>query len=1618
MSGETRRTVGDGLSAHVGDRLSRRWAVGMSGRKGSLLRRLGVEDPWSPSSNADTASDPRARREARMSERLGRFDRMTGMRAAFRRTGGSAAAPRFGFDLGSMVFPRMLEDAVVAEAQPAAQAAAGRSPTPWVGARRSESPWLSPRGGPARVIRGQRSVHSPSPRPVRAPVEAPSLLSPALRSPRLSVAAVGAPAAQPDRAGRLRPPSAVAAREIAALVRPSTARAAARRAAARPEVAPELLLRAALGPAARLVDAQLSDGLVDRALPPARLAAARLGDPRHTGPAPRGLRPVLSRSPSIEAVVIAHAAHSAPVREDERIEATATGMGAAPPPLRRLSASPVRSSARRPQPRTPVHRAAQAALGVVARAAQRDADPADPSATAHAAQVAAPGLAHSAVERATVERTASSEPRSSLLERAGLAAASGPVRSARAMAADEPTGADERPPARLRATAVALDRVVDPTPPADERAARIDLREGRFVRAARHAEIGQAPTTRTLRGAGGAISTATFAAAPVAPTPADGDVSGVAGPSTAPPRSATGAGPRRVTGSAAWASRRVDVGATSAGSVLARPTAHHRAAQRPRAVAALRSGLDLGAEPSAAPAGRSSAPRLFSAESSAAAVSSRSPALTTGAAQAARSAAQGARSAVQDVARGPASIEGAPARLSSARAVRAELRGRIARLVEIESPLSAVEHVLERATVGARAIGSTLPQPMPRSQRAAGVRRATTAAPGVLPAPLATAVSAAAAGQGDAQGAAPDAHALRPSAAAAPSRSGLRAAPRTVAQLRAAVPSASAAPASVADSALPGPRRAASARPQAEPSDGVSAAIEAQAPRAARAVERAARRLEVLDAPTLASLVPAPAAAARLDASAGARPLARASRAAAPATATPRGAAPASPMSAAILPQATSTAVDAEVGAAQPGADRTAAVAASRGQGAVAEAQGARRAPASNDARSAAEERELVRAVAHAAARVGLTISPDADLHVAVERLTAANARVERAERSVLPRPTARPERAIRAQLARSAPGVVYAQPGAVVTEGEAPAAGAAASGVAGARASAPARVVSGWGPSPRSTPPATATATPAARPSAASSPAVNAVARAQRAPGASRAARQGLASLSPTARAAVVDLLRRRARPSALGYSRLASQGAVLGQSTPERLIVAGDSRVPAEAAGVEVQVRRAKAAARPLDFAEVRAGHELSSPELSARGAVRTTTVFRTPFGDVEVPAVASRALSGAPGVRQGRHLTRSAEGRYLPTAAALASGLIFPASADAGSADAALIGSAGSAGSAGPASAAVNAPAIRGESRPVASRAAVGSVAPRGSARAADLGVVSRKPALAPEGVVARSEASGAAPGAAPSAEAGAVPTTGGRSSTPVRGFAARPDLRSVLGAVDQGHAERSLPVWARRASGEPLARGTGGDFVQSLASARSEEDVVRVIVEQGGALNQVSSTLPRPVIQVIEHIRSEARAELEDRLSQARGSAAAEGTLPDATRTRREPRHAATRENVQVVKALTGLKAGGGARKAQGVGDDRVMKLARKLQQLIHLAEGAGDRDAARRQVRMAEDSAQARSEGQGPGGTAEGGSTKQVDIEALGREVLEMVSRELEMRRERRQEDPDGRNVWW
>jgi len=87
----------------------------------------------------------------------------------------------------------------------------------------------------------------------------------------------------------------------------------------------------------------------------------------------------------------------------------------------------------------------------------------------------------------------------------------------------------------------------------------------------------------------------------------------------------------------------------------------------------------------------------------------------------------------------------------------------------------------------------------------------------------------------------------------------------------------------------------------------------------------------------------------------------------------------------------------------------------------------------------------------------------------------------------------------------------------------------------------------------------------------------------------------------------------------------------------------------------------------------------------------------------------------------------------------------------------------------------------------------------------------------------------------------------------------------------------------------------------------------------------------------------------------------------------------------------------------------------MKLAGKLMQLIHLAEAERRRADAQRQVRMAENTAEARTEGTGqPGG--ESSNEKSTNIKQLRDDVLQAVLRELETLRSRR-EDSDGPTSW-
>jgi len=179
-----------------------------------------------------------------------------------------------------------------------------------------------------------------------------------------------------------------------------------------------------------------------------------------------------------------------------------------------------------------------------------------------------------------------------------------------------------------------------------------------------------------------------------------------------------------------------------------------------------------------------------------------------------------------------------------------------------------------------------------------------------------------------------------------------------------------------------------------------------------------------------------------------------------------------------------------------------------------------------------------------------------------------------------------------------------------------------------------------------------------------------------------------------------------------------------------------------------------------------------------------------------------------------------------------------------------------------------------------------------------------------------------------------------------------------------------------------------------------------------MDQSDSVRRATSSLPTPVVQVIQQIKTEAvRAEGEAQATQRAAAQSQESVR------RRSQRREGVRSTTRVVRGMTGLNPRAASGRSSGVATDRISKLAKRLQELIAMAESQ-NRSGARQEVRMAEDSSAARAEGQSAPTAASDAADTSADIDTLAREVTEQVTRELEMRRERRQEDPDGRSIWW
>ena len=235
--------------------------------------------------------------------------------------------------------------------------------------------------------------------------------------------------------------------------------------------------------------------------------------------------------------------------------------------------------------------------------------------------------------------------------------------------------------------------------------------------------------------------------------------------------------------------------------------------------------------------------------------------------------------------------------------------------------------------------------------------------------------------------------------------------------------------------------------------------------------------------------------------------------------------------------------------------------------------------------------------------------------------------------------------------------------------------------------------------------------------------------------------------------------------------------------------------------------------------------------------------------------------------------------------------------------------------------------------------------------------------------------------------------------------------RTELTQTLGAMHSGVPTKGVPAWAERTA-MPDRLSSSQDLVQSLVAATDPTQVVQVILEKGQDLRK--SSLPKPVIQVIEQIKTEAARQ--EAAPSSRSSGGRSGWHSTGARSRSGGVRG-RRSSARILSGWTGLKPQSGATSTSGVGADGVSKLAKKLRNLIHLAENQRMTDAQRGAKLAHRDRPDARMDEGGDKSSSESAALANVDIEALGREVLEVVVRELELRQERRQEESDG-NIWW
>ena len=232
-----------------------------------------------------------------------------------------------------------------------------------------------------------------------------------------------------------------------------------------------------------------------------------------------------------------------------------------------------------------------------------------------------------------------------------------------------------------------------------------------------------------------------------------------------------------------------------------------------------------------------------------------------------------------------------------------------------------------------------------------------------------------------------------------------------------------------------------------------------------------------------------------------------------------------------------------------------------------------------------------------------------------------------------------------------------------------------------------------------------------------------------------------------------------------------------------------------------------------------------------------------------------------------------------------------------------------------------------------------------------------------------------------------------------------------LSWTLEGVQLKSDHKSLPTWAKRASGKPQVKASP-EFLIALAKASSAEDVADVILQNAG--RSQDGILPKTAMTAIDQIRRHAHSSLKD-MSKSQQEIDEQSTL----RTGRDrSRRRVSRTASAVVDGLTGLKpisTSGPSTSGAATGTDKVTKLAKQLESLVSLAEN-NRRDEAREGVRMAEDSHDAIAEGQSDAKGEE--RDYAVDIEALRQEVMRAFEQEMSIRSLRSFENSQNTDPWW